>query len=570
MPSFNIANRTAAAAIVAVAGIAVPQRPAHAGPLCEWLFGHHTTAYAPVAPAVPYAAGYPVAAGYPHAAGYPVTPAQGVTAASPYAASYSSPVASTPYAAGYPAAVGAQPAQPTGAVGYAGALGQTGTTGASALQMPSYSAAYPGTVAGAVPAQAPSDRGYSMYAPPAGSSFPVAPIPQNSFYGTGNVYPNPTAAVAPVTAYQVPIDTTPSTIQTAPMIPAAPPRRHGLLGGLSRFFGHAFGTGYQTSYYRAPVTYYRPMTTTDPTSGAAVVMQQPCTSYEDQIQRSPVTTLAPSTTAPATAPTASCEPSGGVSGYNPYGSSVAPQGTGLPQGTSIPQGMGAPQGTGTSPGYYGAPINTPAAPGTGYGNGPDASPVGPPQLDPSGRPVETSATSAPAATWWHRSVDRPASVDARRGSAQPLTAPDLQTPTTPRTDIRPLPAPEYPYPRNSGDTQRVPSVEAPRDAAPRSEADGRVAQATWGYKPIQWQTDADSTTTRFRAATDGNVQPAASYEPVRESQDRREAPRLTAPRAAASEAPSSRPSLAPRPSSPATSKPPRVYENSGWSSAPRG
>ncbi len=44
---------------------------------------------------------------------------------------------------------------------------------------------------------------------------------------------------------------------------------------------------YRTTNYRAPVTYYRPTLTTDPTTGAQVIALAPCTSYEYQTQRVP-------------------------------------------------------------------------------------------------------------------------------------------------------------------------------------------------------------------------------------------------------------------------------------------
>lgn len=44
---------------------------------------------------------------------------------------------------------------------------------------------------------------------------------------------------------------------------------------------------YRTSTYRAPVTYYRPLMTTDPNTGGQVVALAPCTSYEYQAQRIP-------------------------------------------------------------------------------------------------------------------------------------------------------------------------------------------------------------------------------------------------------------------------------------------
>ena len=44
---------------------------------------------------------------------------------------------------------------------------------------------------------------------------------------------------------------------------------------------------YSSYAYRAPVTYYRPLLTTDPTTGSQVVAMAPCTSYEYQTQRVP-------------------------------------------------------------------------------------------------------------------------------------------------------------------------------------------------------------------------------------------------------------------------------------------
>jgi hypothetical protein len=100
----------------------------------------------------------------------------------------------------------------------------------------------------------------------------------------------PTASVPapPVTAMPV--------TQIAPVFAPAPPPRQ---CGLARFFGSLWGTNYQTTYYRAPVTYYRPVTTIDPVSGMAVTVQQPCTSYEQQLQRTPYVSPQPGQRAPA-------------------------------------------------------------------------------------------------------------------------------------------------------------------------------------------------------------------------------------------------------------------------------
>ena len=119
---------------------------------------------------------------------------------------------------------------------------------------------------------------------------------------------------------------------TVPVVPAAPapvvsPPSGGCFG---RFCRKLFGTSYTTSYYRAPVTYYRPVTTLNPTTGATVTVQQPCTSYEQQVQRTPFTTFQPA--GPPAVPSTNCGPSSATGGCNaapyaqqaPFGSPTAP------------------------------------------------------------------------------------------------------------------------------------------------------------------------------------------------------------------------------------------------------
>ena len=77
---------------------------------------------------------------------------------------------------------------------------------------------------------------------------------------------------------------------------------------------------YRTSQYRAPVTYYRPLMTTDPNTGSQVVALAPCTSYEYQAQRIPTFgyngvmgsySTPPVVSAPQSTPTYTL-PSGGI------------------------------------------------------------------------------------------------------------------------------------------------------------------------------------------------------------------------------------------------------------------
>ena len=85
--------------------------------------------------------------------------------------------------------------------------------------------------------------------------------------------------------------------------------------GLSRFFSSPLGsnTTYNTSYYRAPITYYRPMTSVDPATGTTVTVQRPCTSYVQQLRRVPYNSFLPTNQpvaapAPTAAPTQNCVP----------------------------------------------------------------------------------------------------------------------------------------------------------------------------------------------------------------------------------------------------------------------
>ncbi|QEG02004.1 hypothetical protein Mal15_60870 [Stieleria maiorica] len=89
--------------------------------------------------------------------------------------------------------------------------------------------------------------------------------------------------VAPVTYNAVPTNYAP----LVPVSPQPPRRRFG--SGLARFFNSLLGrdTNYVTSYYTAPITYYRPVSTVDPMTGTTVTVQQPCSSYVQQLQRVP-------------------------------------------------------------------------------------------------------------------------------------------------------------------------------------------------------------------------------------------------------------------------------------------
>ncbi len=142
----------------------------------------------------------------------------------------------------------------------------------------------------------------------------------NPFYGTGNIYPNNfqapglqiggTALTAtppptqlgpittPVTTFRAPV-VGPATVTALSPIASTPiaaplftqPQRQPRFGGLARFFASLWGTNYRSRYYRAPITYYRPVTSVDPILGTTVTVQRPCTSYVQQLQRTPYDSL---------------------------------------------------------------------------------------------------------------------------------------------------------------------------------------------------------------------------------------------------------------------------------------
>ncbi len=359
------------ASVIAV-GCATNEGSANAGQLCDWLFGRTSPTYA---------------AGYPYAAGYvPIT------------------TTNAPYTAGY------APYGPTYAVGSSYSAGYAGT--ASAVQMPAYGVTQVGSLSsvgvynnpsvytgqpvlagqpyGAVPLAtalrpALNSNPFSSFSPsasvPLTSTLRGNETPSGSFYGVGNAYPNTygtpnyQANYAPVVGVSGgPATTLPST-STVPLFPNAPAPQQ---GGLARFFGSLFGTNYNSSYYRAPITYYRPVTSIDPVTGTTVTVQQPCDSYVQQLQRTPYSSLFAQSPMPAYAPSTiapSCSsPTCNAPGYNvsPYGQSLVP----LQGGSYGPSNVAPVSGYGASNDSSVVPIPTIQSPGYGYGasSGYDATP----------------------------------------------------------------------------------------------------------------------------------------------------------------------------------------------------
>jgi hypothetical protein len=96
-----------------------------------------------------------------------------------------------------------------------------------------------------------------------GPVIPLTPAPQTSGYGT---YPYNAYTGYPNTSY-------------SPIVPA----------GLPQTIPAWLPTGgYASQYYRAPTTYYRPVTSLDPNTGTTVTSLQPCASYQYQAQRVPL------------------------------------------------------------------------------------------------------------------------------------------------------------------------------------------------------------------------------------------------------------------------------------------
>lgn len=239
-------------------------RTAQAGPLIDWLF-HHKQAKA--VPAYPVGAPYPVTAGYvPYTAGY--VPAV-VPTAVPSVASVAPAI--VPYTTGY-APVAAQVSPYT-----------SGYTPYGVAYSPYSAGRYFAGYGAAIPA----------YTPPTYGTYYGAARPIVGANGYGYLTQRPVNEV---------ITTAPAVMPSTAPVTLVP--------------------DYRTTASRTPVTYYRPIMTTDPVTGAQVVTLAPCSSYEYQAQRVPTmgltqvynggATLPTIPTLPATATPTYTLPRGGV------------------------------------------------------------------------------------------------------------------------------------------------------------------------------------------------------------------------------------------------------------------
>ncbi len=279
---------------------------------------------------------------------------------------------------------------------------------------------------------------------------------------------------------------------------------------------------FRSSAYRAPVTYYRPLLTTDPNTGAQVVAMAPCTSYQYLTQRIPTSgrrSLFGSRNLPAILPAPQALPtytlpSGGIplagtvttpytAGYG-Y-SALQPPVTGAyptaPLGTSPYYGTttGGSCGGYVNPAVPGlvapqAPLGGQPALGTtpGYpapsAQAPPANSVFPPPNAPSSDPAANAQPSLPPIQGSTSRNPRPQVQSiVRRPGLQENPSPQNMTPRTSserfeRPSVSPIPAPEgfeHP-PRWSPGLLKDQDMTALRPIAPQS------AQFSGQSKRIHW------------------------------------------------------------------------------------
>lgn len=313
---------------------------------------------------------------------------------------------------------------------------------------------------------------------------PVSGITTSTGYASGyGSYPSSTYQAYQVadtvspglpTTTVVPSGTPPSAYPVTPVAPAfaPPPQRRACC--LTRFFSALFGTNYQTSYYRAPITYYRPVTTVDPVSGSPVVVQRPCTSTVQRLQRTPIATvqMPPTYSAPApnacpttysVAPTnSSCDTSlplgssvgspssiGQVGATAPTtGSGVAPIPSTMPYSGSIGSPNASPlRGSPSGVPSDSSPVDRPALPAgpteSSYQSQPAEPPSRPSAPAPADKEQQDSKDDEPPASYWEREPveDSVASFPPAGTIRQPAETPKAKA-TSRYTGLAPIPAPE--------------------------------------------------------------------------------------------------------------------------------
>ena len=468
--------------------------PAQACCLTDWLYGR-TPAYA-AAPVTPYAAAYAPAA--------PASPA---------------------YTAGYaPVVAPAAGIAPHSRVLPLAGNGIYSPNPAYSVQRPAYGQA---TVP-AVPLNNPS-----VYTgQPVSLGYRGLATPSNPFYGTGNIYPNnyASASPTPVTSYR-PVAPAGYAAAMPAAAPVAAEREFAtpIRSGLARFFSSLLGTGYRSSYYTAPVTYYRPATTLDPVSGTTVTVQQPCTSTVQQLQRTPVTSFQPAPAPampsfPATSYPSDCGVASGTSGVT-YGNvttiPTSPSGSVYP-GLSGASGTSSTWNSGVQQTGDAQPVPTPTLPPTASYSVPSYSTppsYASPTTDGAGTVVEEYSPNTSPLTGVPSRPDSPAWEDresygngSNRGSNGPASSLDrvpLEPPRLeserPRVEYRSKPSRD----EREQDPQREQRRQAERDQ-PRWQSEPQRSDDSSGngyYQRSREEAERDrrdlrDLTTQRRGGTD--------------------------------------------------------------------
>ncbi len=404
----------------------------HADACCltDWLFGRTTT---------PYYAGYAPLQTGPLVTTPIVTSNYGGNFAQPYASNYATAYTSQPLLL---------PAQTNGVFqAQRPAFGQVQPAGVLPLNNPSVYTGMPTEATVQAAYSIPTSYAASNFASPIYASPNDALVTNNyrgavpvggSYLGASNTYPRTTIQSNLQTSFQNPAMTTLPATNVAPLFAPAPATG----GGLGQFFGSLFGTNYRSSYYQAPVTYYRPVTSVDPMSGTTVTMQQPCTSEITQVQRSPYSSLFAGPSAPIqSTPIQSAPIQYGTPTYTLPSDCNQPMAYGSPSGQS---GVAQTGAFDTAPGQFTVPI-------------------------PSTAPQMTSPYA-------QQGFEQQGFSGANAGT-QPMQSPLTGSPTQPRSqsngDMTPLEQPRletYRAPEaNFAPPPTTPQQAAPQQTAPSSD-----------------------------------------------------------------------------------------------------
>ncbi|MEM6979447.1 MAG: hypothetical protein AAF539_07225 [Planctomycetota bacterium] len=404
------------------------------------------------------------------------------------------PVAAS-YAVGYSPAVPLAPTTPVTA-GYTPVI-----TNGIALNRPAlplagssiyapqspYSLQRPAYGSGVITAARPLDNPSVYTGLPVASGYRGLATTSNPYYGTGNIYPsagpvpNASIAAAPVTSLR-------PVVGAQAIVPAQPTFATPIRTGLSRFFSSLLGTGYRTSYYNAPITYYRPATTLNPITGTTVTTQQPCTSTVTQVQRTPFAALSPTATS-MPVPTSS------------MGCGVSPIGTTMPFGQTI-----APTGGVMS----GVPM-------MGVSSNGDLQPISPPALSSSSiAPSSSFFPPSTAAPLTNSSINSSPAVPSSRSlypepNLTPLTG---SSEITSPSDRQPMAAPSIESARPSTSYRRDDQYE-PFEESQRNDSLERSFDDPINDIDLLDPVDGDQVQTSRRLNDTRVWRPSAGYHDVR-------------------------------------------------------